>query len=209
LKRSVPFLLSALLLVSVACDRTLSRVRKTVYVPWEAGLTLIYEDATLPPAARFQERLQRRVSASKDTPEGRRVTLTYSTLRNNNAFEFLNKDGGWAMMQGDTPLFRMLPEGFPDRVDRWEDKDRGTTFRVIGRAALQNPNLKLPEDYDRIGIWVEMDSKDGVKRRIFFLPGIGEAESQVLRDGKWVVVNQLVSRGFTDLPTAKTDETAP
>ena len=204
MKRLAPFLLAAVLLVSVACDRTLSQARKTVYVPWEEGLTLIYEDATLPSAARFQERLQGRVSASKETPEGRRVTLTYSTLKSNNAFEFLNKDGGWVRMEGATPLFRMLPEGFPDRVDRWEDQARGTTFQIIGRAALQNPYLKLPEDYDRIGIWVEMASKNGLKRRIFFLPNIGEAESQVLQDGRWVVVNQLVSRGFTDLPTAAT-----
>lgn len=209
MKRLAPCLLSALLLVSLACDRTLAQARKTVYAPWEEGLTLIYEDATLPPAARFQERLQRRVSASKETPGGRRVTITYSTLKSNNAFEFLLKDGGSALMEGDRLLLWMLPEGFPDRVDRWEDKARGATFRVLGRAALQNPYLKLPEDFDRIGVWVEMESKAGLKRRIFFLPGIGEAESQVLQDGKWVVVNQLVSRGFTDLPTTKTPATAP
>ena len=197
------------LLVSLACDRTLAQARKTSYVPWEEGLTLIYEDATLPPAARFQERLQRRVSASRETPAGRRVTITYSTLKSNNSFDFLNKDGGWAMVEGDTPLFRMLPEGFPDRVDRWEDKARGITFRVLGRAALQDPNLKLPEDSDRIGIWVEMASKDGFKRRIFFLPGIGETENQVLQNGTWVVGNRLVSRGFTDLPTARPQATTP
>jgi hypothetical protein len=202
LKRLSPFLLSVALLVSVACDRTLSQARRTLYVPWEEGLTLIYEDTTLPPSARFQERLQRRVAASRETPLGRRVTITYSTLKSNQSFDFLQKDGGWAMMEGDTPLFRMLPEGFPDQVDRWEDRSRGTTFRVIGRAALQNPSLKLPEELDRVGIWVEMESRDGLKRRILFLPGIGEAESQVLQDGKWLVVNQLVSRGFTDLPTA-------
>ena len=81
--------------------------------------------------------------------------------------------------------------------------------RVIGRAALQNPDLKLPDDYDRIGLWVEMETRDGSKRRIFFLPGIGEAESQVLKGGQWVAVNRLVSRGFTDAPTVKTDEKVP
>ncbi len=209
MKPSIPFLLSALLVGSVACDRTLAQARRTVYVPWEAGLTLISEDPTLPPGARFQERMQRRVSASKDTPEGRRVTLTYSTLRSNNTFEFLSRDGGWVGMEGDRQTFRLLPEGFPDRVDRWEDKARGTTFRVLGRAALQNPDLKLPEDYDRIGVWVEMVSKNGLKNRIFFLPGIGQAEHQVFQGGRWIVVDRLVSRGFTDLPTAKTDETTP
>ena len=194
----------------MACDRTLTQARKTVYVPWEAGLTLIYEDPTLPPAERFQERLQRRVSASKETPQGRRVTITYSTLKSNQSFDFLNQEGSWEILQDEKPVFRMLPEGFPDRTDRWEEKSPGMTFRVIGRAALQNPNLKLPEDFDRIGIWVEMESPNGPKRRIFFLPNIGEAESLVLnKDGKWVMVNQLVSRGFTDAPEIKTDGKKP
>jgi hypothetical protein len=202
--------LAVALLSSIACERMLTQSRKTVYVPWEEGLTLVYEDPTLPTQAeRFQNRLQRRVSAAKETPQGKRVTITYSTLKSNQALDFLSQDGGWALMQGDTPLFTMLPEGFPDRVDQWEDKNRGLTFHVIGRAVLQNPNLTLPHDFDRIGVWVEMESKNGPRQRIFFLPGIGEAESQVFQDGKWVMVNQLVSRGFTDAPAVKTDEKAP
>lgn len=197
------------MLASLACDRTLSKMRTTVYVPWEEGLTLIYEDTALPPAERFEQRMQRRVSASRMTPAGRRVTITYSTLKGSDAFEFLSKDGGWAMLEGDRILFQVLPAGFPDQVDRWEDPSRGMSFRVVGRAALQNPDLSLPNDYDRIGVWVEMDSRSGFKRRIFFLPGIGEAESQVFRDGKWVVINRLVSRGFTDLPAPASDEKAP
>lgn len=203
------FALLAMLLVSVACDRTLHRVRKTVYVPWEEGLTLIYEDPTLPPSERFGQRLQRRVAASRETPEGRRVTITYSSLRSNQAFEFLHKDGGWQMMNGGAALFRMLPEGFPDRVTQWEDSARGISFRMIGRATLQNPALKLPEDFDRVGIWVEMEGQSGPKRRIFFLPGIGEAESLVLQDGRWVMVNQLVSCGFTDAPSLSPAASAP
>jgi hypothetical protein len=203
LKRTTPLLLGLLLPAFLACDRSLAEQRGTVYVPWEEGLTLIYEDLTLPTGARFQERLQRRVSAVQETPAGRRVTVTYSTLKSNNTFDFLNKDGGWAMVEGDTLLFRILPEGFPERIDRWEDKVRGLTFRVIGRAGVQLPGLRLPDDFDRTGIWVEMETRDGVRKRILFLPGIGETESQVLQDGRWVVLNRLVSRGFTDLPTAQ------
>lgn len=205
--RSFSFLAAALLM-STACDRTLNQARKTVYVPWEAGLTLIYEDPTLPPAERLQERLQRRVSESKETPQGRAVTITYSTIRSHQAIEFLHKAGSWVMMQSKPPLV-LLPEGFPDSVDHWEDKDRGLVFHVIGRAALQNSGLRLPDDHDRIGVWVEMESRNGPRRRIFFLPGIGEAETDVLKDGKWVMVNQLVSRGFTDAPEAKTSEKVP
>jgi hypothetical protein len=205
LKRLSPGLLLGALLLFPACDQTLSQARKTDYVPVETGLTLIYEDVLPSQAARFENRLQVRVASAKETPAGSRVTLTYSTLQNNHSFEFLHKDGGWVLMEGDAPLIVMLPEGFPDRVDRWEDRLRNTTFQVIGRAALQNPNLKLPDDFDRIGVWVEMVPKGGPRRRIFFLPNIGEAESQVLKDGTWVVVNRLVSRGFTDLPSVKTD----
>lgn len=201
--------LLVMLLLTAGCDRTLNQARRTVYVPWEEGLTLIYEDTTLPSAQRIQERLQRRVSASKETPEGRRVTITYSTLRSNQSFDFLHKSGSWQMMDGNTILFQMLPEGFPDRVNQWEDRARGLSFRVIGRATLQNPGLQLPDDFDRVGIWVEMQARNGSKRRIFFLPGIGEEESLVFKDGQWVMVNQLVSRGFTDAPVMKTDEKAP
>jgi hypothetical protein len=194
---------------SLACDRMLTQARQTAYVPWEEGLTLIYEDPTLPQEARFSQRLQRRVSASKETPQGRRVTITYSTLKSNNAFDFLNKDGSWVMMQGDTALLTMLPEGFPDRTDHWGSKTLGMTFRILGRATLETANMKLPDDFDRVGIWVEMTPRSGPKLRVFYLPGIGEAEDLVQKNGQWVMVNQLVSRGFTDAPVVTTEEKAP
>lgn len=209
MRHLLPSFLASVLLLSAGCDRTITEARKTVYVPWEEGLTLVYEDQTVPPAQRFETRIQRRVSASKEGPEGRRVTITYSSLKSNQAFEFLNKDGSWVMMEGNAVLFRMLPEGFPDSVDHWEEKARGISFSVIGRATVQNPDLKLPDDFDRVGIWVEMSFPNGLRQRIFFLPNIGEAEGQVLKDGKWVVVDRLVSRGFTDLPASKTETKTP
>jgi len=42
----------------------------------------------------------------------------------------------------------------------------------------------------------------GPRQRSFFLPGIGEAETREWLDGRWVVTNRLVSRGFTDAPAA-------
>ena len=198
------FLLSAALLSSLACERTLPQARRTVYVPWETGLTLAYEDPTLPPAERAQARLQVRVAASREIPGGRRVTLAYTTLKGQHAFDFQSKDGGWALMEGDNLIFRMLPEGFPGQADHWEDRARGMTFQVVGRARLPESELELPSDYDRVGIWVELVPRSGPRRRIFLLPGIGEAKSQVrLEDGRWRTNNQLVSRGFTDLPAAK------
>ncbi len=197
------------LLLLAGCDRSFTQARKTVYVPHETGLTLIYEDMTLPPAQRFQQRLQRRVSAEKETPAGRRISITYTTFTANQTFDFVSKDGGWAMLQGDTPVFTLLPEGFPDRVDRWEDPTRGWSFEVIGRGALQNSSLDLPDDFDRVGVWVEMRSRGGTRQRIFYLPGIGEAESRVLKGGQWVLDHQLVSRGFTDAPPAPKETAKP
>jgi len=197
------------LLMLAGCDGAFTKARKTVYAPTEEGLTLIYEDMTLPSAQRFQERLQRRISASSDTPAGRRVTITYTTFKNNFSADFVSKDGGWTLMRGDKPVATMLPEGFPDRVSHWEDPERGTTFRVVARGAIQNPNLQLPEDFDRIGIWVEMESRTGLRQRIFYLPRVGETESRILKDGVWVLNQQLVSRGFTDAPPVSDQEAKP
>lgn len=201
MRHSCAILLLAGMLASLGCDRTLAERKGTAYVPSEEGLTLIYEDPTLPAAARAGARLQMRVSTVKETAQGRRVSLMYSTLKGQNGVDFLSKDGGWELMEGNTPLFRLLPEGFPDRTDHWEEK--GMAFHVIGRGRLQNPDLQLPEDCDRVGVWVELEPQFGPKRRIFYLPGIGEAENQVLRDGRWVPLNRLVSRGFTDPPEAQ------
>lgn len=209
MKRHLPPLLVGALLLSAGCDRALHHARGTVYVPWEEGLTLVYEDPTLPPKERFDARLQRRVSSSKVGPEGRRVTITYSSLKSNQTFDFLTRNGSWVILEGNTPLMQMLPEGFPESTSRWEDRTTRATFTVLGRGALQDPELQLPDDFDRTGVWVEMDFPSGAKNRIFFLPGIGEAEGFVLKDGQWIQVNRLVSRGFTDPPVGSPGAKTP
>lgn len=197
------------LLLLAGCDRTFTQARKTVYAPQEEGLTLIYEDKSLPPAQRFQERLQRRVSASAETPAGRRVTIVFTTFKNNFSADFLSREGGWTLMRGDSPVVTLLPEGFPDRTDHWEDRDRGLVFHVVGRGALTNTSQSLPDDFDRIGIWVEMESRTGARQRIFYLPGVGEVETRILQNGTWVQGYQLVSRGFTDAPPAPKEAGKP
>jgi len=195
-------LVPALLLVLPGCDRTLHQVRHTVYVPTQVGLTLIYENPAIEDAGkRFSDRLQVRVASLKDTPDGQLITLTYASLQGQMDTQCLIKDGGWSMVMEDKRLLPILPEGFPDRVSRWERP--GSQARVLGRAAAELPGLQLPADFDRIGVWVESESPTGAKRRTLYLAGIGEAESRILKDGKWVCVNRLVSRGTTEAPEVK------
>ena len=199
-------LVSVSLLASQACDRYVAQAKKTVFVPWEEGLTLIYENPVESPSKGTQGRLQVRVASSKEAPEGRTIGITYTTFQGQMNADFLNKEGGWVLKTAGKS-FTILPEGFPDRVNTWGDPNRGMTCRIIGRASLMNSDLKLPDDFDRTGIWVESESMQGTKSRTFFLPNIGEVQrTELNKDGQWVLVNQLVSRGFTDAPVVKSDK---
>ena len=196
---------AALLLVLSGCDRSLHRLlvhdyHSPIYAPTEVGLTLIYEDpSSLDAAKRFNERLQVRVTSAKDTAEGQMVLLTSTTLQGQQSSLCLVNKGGWTLLI-DKRRTAILPEGFPDHTSSWDRP--GAHIRVLGRAAAELPGLPLPADYDRIGVWVESESASGLSRT-FYLSGIGEAESRVLRDGRWICINRLVSRGFTDVPDVK------
>lgn len=185
-----------ILLASVGCDRMMHSVRKTCYFPTEVGLTLVYEDPSQPHS--LENRFQLRVSATKETPEGTLVRTTFTTLQGQMDSLSLVKDGGKRLLLEGNRTLMVVPEGFPDRVSHWEAP--GSTAHVIGRAAANLPGLVLPKDFDRMGVWVQLDFPEGPSRRIFYLPGIGEAETQVLREGVWVSTNRLISRGFTDAP---------
>ncbi len=191
--------LGAALLVLVAgsgCDRLLLPAEPSVYSAREEGLTLVYEDP------RSQARLQVRVKEVKPEGSGTRVTQTYSTLTGQMDAKFLLEDGGLLLQAGGPAGLRLLPEGFPDRVSRWEARD--SFHWVVGRAAADLPGVRLADPAGAEGVWVESARLDGtgVRERTFYLPGIGEAETRVWLDGRWVVINRLVSRGFTDLPGA-------
>ena len=61
---------------------------------------------------------------------------------------------------------------------------------------------RLPDTMDRLGVWVNSESVDGrgPKRRTFYLPRLGEVETQELKDEKWISINRMVSYGFVDAP---------
>lgn len=199
--KPVPVVCLGLVLLSTGCRWPGMPSRERVYGAHEAGLTLHYENPQLAPEARANERIQVRVAATKDKPGGRIVRITYTSLQGELSVLYLQKDGGTFLIQdSNTPGTMVYPEGFPDRVTQWTVRE--TKFRVLGRAAMNLPDLKLPDTADRVGLWVESESPKGQRQRTFLLPDIGEAETLVWREGAWVCTSRLVSRGFTDAPTA-------
>ena len=188
----------SLLLLCLACS---PRPAGTIYSPWEEGLTLGYEDVSKPPSQRLPNRIQVRVARCVAKPGSPTlVQLDLTDLRSQASLLFRHQDGGTALVDEAGRVFAQpLPVGFP-AVTRWVD--RGIDYRVIGRAAWDGAAL-LPPGTDPVGIWVEARWPEGLRRRTLFLPNLGEVESREERDGAWVTVNRLVSRGFTDLPALK------
>ncbi|MDP1833169.1 MAG: hypothetical protein Q8K67_14005 [Geothrix sp.] len=187
----------AALLLGLACQ---PRTDPPIYGPWEEGLTLAFEDPSQPQPQRSANRLQVRVARSAMAPGSPRlVQLDLASTRGQLSLLLRHQDGGIALVGEDGQvLAHSLPSRFPDTAP-WVE--RGTAFRVIGRARWEGAAI-LPPTSDAIGVWVEARSPHG-RRRTLYLPGLGEVEAQEERDGTWVAVNRLVARGFTDLPILK------
>jgi hypothetical protein len=174
-----------------------------IYFPSEAGLTLQFANVDTEPAVPISGRTQIRVGQSKQTQEGLEITCSVATLQGASDVKFLyTQDGGVLLITSETNKTIVLPPGFPDKTLDWQSD--GVSYQVIGRAKADLPGVNLP---DPIGVWVEAVPiapqlpNTGIKVRIFFLPGIGEAETKVFREGAWRTVNRLVGRGFTDVPS--------
>jgi hypothetical protein len=174
--------------------------RARVYGPWEEGLTLAYEDPSVPQPQRSRERLQVRVAKASFQADGSgTVQLDYASQRGSLRLVLRHHAGGIALLGPDGKvLAQLLPEGFPN-TSAWED--RGTAFHVVGRATWDGASI-LPSTSSAVGVWVEARPTQGPLRRTLYLPSLGEVESQEFRQGTWVAVNRLVARGFTDLPTS-------
>lgn len=168
------------------------------YGPWEEGLTLAYEDPSVPEPQRTQQRLQLRVGrASFPTDGDGTVRLDYTSYQGSLTLVLHHHAGGIALVGPDgKSLAQLLPEGFP-RTQAWED--HGTAYQVVGRGTWDGAAL-LPATSSRVGVWVEARPAHGPLRRTLYLPDLGEVESTELRGGEWIPVNRLVGRGFTDLP---------
>jgi hypothetical protein len=185
------------LALSTGCDRVFMPAPHPIYAAWEEGLTLGFEDPTLDAALRLQKRQQVRVKESRPDGPGLAVTKTFTSLTGQWDTQVLQKDGGVTLQPGGILL---LPEGFPDRVSRWES--RGSFNWVVGRASVQLPGVRLAEPGGAVGVWVESIALNGSgnRTRTLYLPDVGEAETLTWSQGRWVITNLLVTRGFTDVP---------
>jgi hypothetical protein len=190
-------LVPAALLLCLACQ---PRPAAAVYGPWEEGLTLTFEDPSLPQPRRTEERIQLRVTRSAIAPGSPRlVQLDLTSTKGRKTLVLKHQDGGITLLGEDGRVTAtLLPVNFPEAAP-WVD--HGIQFRVIGRARWEGTAI-LPDTADPIGVWVEA-SGQGPRRRTLYLPNLGEVEAQVERAGAWVTVNRLVAQGFTDLPSTK------
>ncbi len=185
---------AALLLLAAGCDRMVGQEPQAPYSPTLEGRTLVFENPQENPPQRQQLQVTRTVT----TEDGSQlVTLTWTSFTGSSQDTFRQKDGSW-FLKGENGETRVLPEGFPDKVDRWVD--RGFVNTIIGRGRIDLPGVKL--DYpDDAGVWVESVPLNGagISRRTLLVPDLGEVLTLNLRNGKWVPVNRLVSQGFTPL----------
>ena len=183
----------AALLLTPACDHLLDQGAVPTYSPWEEGLTLVFTDPTRPSA----DMLQVRVEKSTVTPEGRTVVESFSTLSGVQVDTFRQVDGRVFLKLDGQQDIVLLPAGFPDRTGRWIE--RGYVNYIVGRARVDLAGVKLP-DPEAEGVWVESVplSGQGILRRSLMVPDYGEVATLNWRNGQWVLVNQLVSQGYTD-----------
>jgi hypothetical protein len=200
MKLALPGVVLLALAAAPGCDRVLLPVQHPVYAAWEEGLTLGYEDPTLDSGLRQQRRQQVRVKQSQPQGSAMAVTKTFTSMAGQWETQVLQKDGGVLLQAEHTGGILLLPEGFPDRVSRWES--RGSFNWVVGRESVQLPGVHLADPAGAVGVWVESISLDGSgsRTRTLYLPDIGEAETLSWIQGRWVATNLLVSRGFTDIP---------
>ncbi len=175
-----------------------------IYVPFEEGLTLVYENPSLATTeAREGSRFQIRVHKGLMDPKvPGRIELTRNTLHSSETSFFDLEEGGVAVVdaQGVRGSW-VLPKGFPG-VTTWSDPKTGLQGRVLGRARWNNDVIRRAAQehlIDPTGVWVEME-QGGVKRRALYLQGLGEVESQAWSKDHWETVSRLVGRQFTDLP---------
>jgi hypothetical protein len=200
-------ILPAALLLLAGCATAPGDRERKVYAPREEGLTLSFENPSLEGQARAESRLQLRIEGARPLagPGDVTGTIRRTRLSGEEMLGFEVKDGGLRITDAQDRTLVILPEGFPDRVGTWGDKDKDeVVFRVLGRGTRSEFGKLLPRGTEPVGIWVEglPAPGKGTRTRSFLLPNVGTAELLEYRNGAWVPVLRLMGRGFTDTPAA-------
>jgi len=170
------------------------------YAAWEEGLTLGFEVPGLQGSEREASRLQKQVTRTEYEGQDRRVEINYTSLQGHMAIQQLIRRGGVYLIDSQGRPQTLLPEAFPDGAASWETATH--RFTLLGRARWEQDKPVFPDTQSREGAWIEGAPlrPGGTRIRAFLLPGMGEVESRELREGRWVVTNRLVSRGFSEIP---------
>ncbi len=187
------------LVFAPGCDRRSGPPNTRSTAAWEEGLTLGYEDPTLPPAQRMEKRQQVRVKQTRASGQALAVTKTFTSLTGQWDLQVVQEDGGVALSRSGAVL---LPEGFPDRVEPLGDaRARSTGWWAGPTSSCPGCSCPRPPRGWASG-WNRSRLESGARTRTLFLPDIGEAETLTWSQGRWVATNLLVTRGFTDVPAA-------
>jgi len=181
------------LLLAAGCDHLVDHRPRAIFSPWEEGRTLIYEDPSRP----METRTQVRVKSLTTTPAGSMAVKTFSNFTMQIDATYRLHEGLVAERLDNGNEIMILPEGFPDKVSRWES--RGAMNFVVGWAKVDLPGVKLP-DPDAMGVWVEMVAPGGARQRTLWVPDFGEVQAMIWVRGHWLTVNRLVFQGFSDAP---------
>lgn len=176
------------------------------YEAWEAGMTLVFENPSLPDAApaqqRLHERYQKQVVTSEENGAERRVGTQFTTYQGQQVVSLVLKDGGVSLQDALGRGTLILPQGFPERTSSWTSG--GYRMKVLGRARWERDKPGFPATRPPEGIWVEGEPLGpGTRTRVFYLRDLGEVEKREWRDGKWVTTNLLVGFSFQEIPRPK------
>ena len=169
--------------------------QQPIYAAWEDGLTLSFEN--IDPFRHnyhINSRHTIRVSKSLQVPSGLFVIKTFRSPVEYKKIKMICNNGG-VLIQNNNSLDKtvLLPDGFPNRVSRWQSN--GLFNRVIGRAvvSLSGNNTE--------GIWVESIPTNSVYRtRTLYVHNIGEFQTIIWDANKnsWLPIMRLSDRAFTD-----------
>lgn len=176
------------------------------YEAWEEGMTLIFENPSLPDAAparqRFHERYQKQVIRSEANGVERRVETQFTTYQGQQVVALVLKDGGVSLQEAQGRGTLILPQGFPERTSSWTSG--GYRMKVLGPARWERDKPGFPATRPPEGIWVEGEPQGlGTRTRVFYLRDFGEVEKREWRDGKWVTTNLMVGFSFQEIPRPK------